>query len=62
MGKTEYPGREVEGLFAPVNSILEISREKIKSPFPVLVPPAVVRRIFRIFSNVFRQLALKCFP
>jgi hypothetical protein len=62
MGKTEYPGREVEEQAAPVSSILKISREKIKSSFPVLVPPAVVRRIFRIFSNVFRQLSLKCFP
>ncbi len=62
MGKTEYPGREVEGLFVPVNSILEIYTKTIKLPFPVLVPPAVVRRIFRIFSNIFRQLALKCFP
>ena len=62
MGKTEYPGREAEELAAPANSILKISREKIKSSFPALVPPVVVRRIFRIFSNVFRQLSLKCFP
>ncbi len=28
MGKTEYLGREVEGLFVPVNSIMKVYKRK----------------------------------